>query len=751
MESLAEYLQGSYLQDKAEIEAIRQRAEQILDVLLTFFDDGWPYELAVGKSPGAPAKSHSTDSMILFAIAAVTGRVTGSALVPAIQSQPLELSDEQLDRMHLVLRDGIQRLVAISGASKTRGSVTKSPTYGPNDPFTLTWFLEILRTEPPSGRPLDPDTADPLARVTDSASALVKRVFAAPTQPVLQLRRNEEAVLHAFPLLRVVQLYKALEAGGKAPAVDPTLVFRALADRLHLHISLSDIHEGAFDAGELVFSLEGWLLTNPGSPDRSIIDHCFRILAERQARDPYWRPLRPFKVTPQGLVLLPQSVEIANSLLRVCQLLPRDQADYFSRHVDLFKRYTQWLDARRFEGRTKEGRSFVGWESEHTYVPDRVHLWQTSQVLLFLQHYAAMLQRHVARTTLSRARVVVESPPKDDPAFSESEQWEAWKTNEPVTHAGPHYRMYERIGNAFVAPRLASGDGRTGRPFQSMLLYGPPGTGKSTLARELAKSLGFRFLTVTPSDFISAGPDEIEARAKAIFKMLEEQSDFVILFDEIDRLLLDRDSEWYSKQSDLFQLLTPGMLTKLNDLAKKRQSIFALATNYRERIDPAIRRAGRIDGHYLLLPPDSAQREKILASDKGVGGWLSIGQEKRDVIVRETVLFSYTELVDMANYLATENVGLAGDDLGEAVRTAVASMRPAISLKAYRARVDQADIADRKPLEEVAMLVSLILEAGASPEDDDGWVRKALSEALQEGVIGDPGLADRLRGEIGVD
>lgn len=750
MEPLTEYLQGDYLQDKAEIEAIRRRTAEVLEVLAAFFDDGWPYELAAGKAPGASAKSQSTDSMILFAMAAVTGRVKGSALVPAVQMLPLELSNDQHERLERVLQSGVDRLVAISGASKVDGPVTESPTYGPDDPFTLTWFLEILEAQPPSSNNADPITPDPVARVAAAASALVKRVFASPATPVLRLRRNEEAVLHAFPLLRVVHLHKALEQAGKAPTVDPTFVFRTLADRLHLHISLSQIREGAFDAGELVFSLEGWLLTNPGSPDWSIIDHSFRLLAERQAHDPYWRPLRPFKVTPQGLVLLPQSVEIANSLLRVCQLLAGGQTDYFSDYVDLFKRYTRWLESRRFEGRTKEGRPFVGWESEHTYVPNRVHLWQTSQVLLYLQHYAAMLQRHVAHTTLRRARIVVESLSKDDPTLSELDQWEAWTKSEPLSHAGSHYRIYERIGNEFVKPRVANLEGaRAARPFQSMLLYGPPGTGKSTLTRELAKTLGYQLLTVTPSDFISAGPDEIEARAKAIFKMLEEQSDFVILFDEIDRLLLDRDSDWYTKQSDLFQLLTPGMLTKLNDLAKKGQSIFALATNYRERIDPAIKRAGRIDRHYLLLPPDLAQRERILASEKGIPGWASIPETTRESIAQETVLFSYTELEGMANEIVTQKEELQGEELGLAVRRAIALVRPAISLNAYRTRIEQADATDRKPLEEIAMLVSLILEAGRSLGDDDDWLRRAVGEALDEGVIGDSGVMDRLRRERG--
>jgi SpoVK/Ycf46/Vps4 family AAA+-type ATPase len=145
-----------------------------------------------------------------------------------------------------------------------------------------------------------------------------------------------------------------------------------------------------------------------------------------------------------------------------------------------------------------------------------------------------------------------------------------------------------------------------------MLLSGPPGTGKTSVATSIAGALGFRLITVTVSDFLGAGGALVEARAKAIFQMLEAQSKSVILFDEIDAFLLDRDSELYRKQDTLFQFLTPGMLTKINDLHSAERSIFIIATNYANRIDPAIKRAGRIDREYLLLPPDLQKRESII-------------------------------------------------------------------------------------------------------------------------------------------
>jgi SpoVK/Ycf46/Vps4 family AAA+-type ATPase len=130
-----------------------------------------------------------------------------------------------------------------------------------------------------------------------------------------------------------------------------------------------------------------------------------------------------------------------------------------------------------------------------------------------------------------------------------------------------------------------------------MLLYGPPGTGKTTVAENIADHLR---------------PNLLERNAKTIFDVLEAQTDCVVLFDEIDSFLLDRDSKRHEKQDTTFQFMTPSMLTKLNDLRRAERSIFIVATNYESRIDSAIKRTGRIDIKYLLLPPDKGVRRRIL-------------------------------------------------------------------------------------------------------------------------------------------
>jgi SpoVK/Ycf46/Vps4 family AAA+-type ATPase len=166
---------------------------------------------------------------------------------------------------------------------------------------------------------------------------------------------------------------------------------------------------------------------------------------------------------------------------------------------------------------------------------------------------------------------------------------------------------------------------------------------------------------VTVSDFLGAGGALVEARAKAIFQMLGAQSDCVILFDEIDAFLLDRDSEHYRNQDTLFQFLTPGMLTKINDLRKAARSIFVIATNYENRIDAAIKRPGRIDRQYLLLPPDFNKRRFII---KGV---LPKEMEPAlDELAKASLYLGYTEIVGAINRaVRTDNGTTSVDNLVE--------------------------------------------------------------------------------------
>jgi DNA polymerase III delta prime subunit len=793
---LTSFLQTGFPDAKRDIQEIQDLTEEVVETFSEYFlnDDAvWPYQLVSDQPPRSlDPYSYSTTAMILFALSLTTDRIRKSSLVPALSRIPATRDVEGAAAMRRTvdaqIKKALDRLVRESQKLRTEkgqcptatvqetqeAPLTRSSTFGCDDPFTLSWLLEVVSSPLSSA-----EHADYRGLLETRADVIVRHVLKIqdPMRDVLQID-DDQRVSHSFPLLRVLQLgeTRARSKGiGISEAEDVSRVHKLLFERINLHLAAADMVDGRFDAGDLVFSLEGWILSSPVKPNLAVVNRVFEVLSEAQEQTPYWRALRPFKVTEQGLALLPQSIEVANSLLRICHSRHFRSMDYFSKLRSLFDQYSRWLQGRTFRGRvaddgTKTG--FVGWESDHTYTLDRIHLWQTSQALIFLQHYAAMLQQYVADTSFKLAHLRVREP-EHKPGI-----WAKWTSGDPLADDGSAdspYHVYEDIGVDFISPR---GSGNLADASFSMLLYGPPGTGKSTIAKKIAAQLNYRLVTVTPSDFIMGGAEEVEARARAIFDVLGEQSELVVLFDEIDHLLLDRDSKLYRDQSDVFKLLTPGMLTKLGELSGIRRVLLIVATNYYERIDRAIKRPGRIDRRYLVLPPNRKQRLKKLAeelteqewkamseaerqkADRGTfqsKEWAAISPGLKDEIAQKTVHSTYTELIDLVAYVWNRSRGLRGDDLGKAMLKAIRDLPSLITLKGYALRFGYESSTGDKvpeqfqpdtvelPLEEFALLAYLQREGQEPFPDAPFWMRKMVATAIEDGSVRDGQIEQELR------
>jgi ATPase family protein associated with various cellular activities (AAA) len=744
MDMLDEYLYGRLRTETREVGKLTNFLVRVIEQFtpLANVENGtWPYKVSEAESIKEEAGySFSTNGMILFALAVTTGRLKHAALLPVDPDRPeLKWRDQPSE----VIDRGTANLLARCRKHKdTKDVLTRSSTYGDNDPFTLAWLIEVLAlAEKTEG------SQTLLDELFSECDETIARVFKDPRVPVLKYKDSEfTPIAHMFPLLRVIHLY---HSRGRPQSVKIDTAKRFVLEQIHLHLSYSEIEDSSFDAAELVFAIESSLLIDRNLLGSSLLSRAFDVIRLSQKRSPYWRPLRPFIANQQGLALLPLSIEIANSLLRICAIVDEESPEdsLFSEHTEMFSRYTRWLMSRVVEGQTEEGHSFVGWHSEHVGLENEIHLWETSQVALYLTFYAALLQKHVARTSLKKARFQVAPVPRkvsdldgqSSLEVSPETYWKAtWQTKEPAVgcEEDSGYRIYHEICRDYLVCRnpSASPAGRT--PHVSMLLYGPPGTGKTSIAEQTAASLGWPLITITPSDFIAQGESAVEARAKAIFTTLEQQSDVVVLFDEIDRLILDRDSSQYQKQSDTFQFMTPGMLTKVRNLWKTQKLIFIIATNYAERIDPAIKRRGRIDDRYLVMPPDFEQRQLILMDR------ISKHAEELDVtqldlasISRKTVLATYGELEQLVAD-SVEPPGQTESGFLSNLKKLVAGFQPTIRLASYKPRFeccrdDGVLPSAQEPWEEFLLLAYLVAEVadGYAELDNESKevVRKVFS------------------------
>ncbi|SKA70889.1 ATP-binding protein [Desulfobaculum bizertense] len=625
MKRLEEYIQNQFKDIQAEINEINSKVEDaIFTILKTQQKDQWPYLAAHEKTLEPPENySFSTNAMILCMLHLADNKVCHEQLYPRV-SITTNFTESSKKKRRTALCKLFKEIVALNQDNSNKKFVTKSNTYGDNDPSSLLWISNLIGiyndAEDKSSININPsdikNIEDTIFKITDDT--LQEKILSTSANfQLLNIERYKQST-NAFVVLKIFLLAKALYEKKPSkvknfPQARPVF-FSFFEQRLHQQLSYNSIPDSRFDPAELVFCLEGISLFNEFKPNDETFERALEVIGQHQSTAPYWRPINPIYATQQGQILLPLSIEVANSLLRTCLSLDksRDTPMFFSNHLPLFQRYYRWLKAQLrkitiFDSNKKF--DLWGWESEHVGNPHEIHLWQTSEIATYLMLYNSALQLHIGSETLNRANLLVEKANEDN-----KDKIDELIDPFPRDYINQKYPIYSIIRDNFIKPRADPQSYDPTAPC-SFLLYGPPGTGKTFLTKCIADKLNWRHITVTPSDFLAGGSGEVEARAKAIFQCLEQQQEVVILFDEIDHFLLDRESDEYHNQTGIFQFMTPGMLPKLQrlrDKAEKNNFIFVIATNYEERIDPAIKRLGRIDEKLPLLPPCNKVRQTII-------------------------------------------------------------------------------------------------------------------------------------------
>ena len=138
------------------------------------------------------------------------------------------------------------------------------------------------------------------------------------------------------------------------------------------------------------------------------------------------------------------------------------------------------------------------------------------------------------------------------------------------------------------------------------LLYGPSGAGKTTAARAIAEYCGIPFFPTSYADWQSHGEGHLGDVTKAIrstFQRARKTTPSLIFIDELDsvsrRDKATANNEWWRS-------ITNTLLEQLDGVADREGVLVIGATNFREDIDPAIRRAGRLDREIEIGLPDTA-------------------------------------------------------------------------------------------------------------------------------------------------
>jgi hypothetical protein len=155
---------------------------------------------------------------------------------------------------------------------------------------------------------------------------------------------------------------------------------------------------------------------------------------------------------------------------------------------------------------------------------------------------------------------------------------------------------------------------------RGMLLAGPPGTGKTTLARAIARDCGVKFIGASVAGWQAAGHlgDHIRA-IRATFSEARRYAPSILFLDEIDSL---GNREHLSGANAQYQTeVINAVLEQMQGLDPTAPVFVIAATNNAERVDSALRRAGRLDRVVNIPYPTSealsAMYADALASQHG--------------------------------------------------------------------------------------------------------------------------------------
>lgn len=187
-------------------------------------------------------------------------------------------------------------------------------------------------------------------------------------------------------------------------------------------------------------------------------------------------------------------------------------------------------------------------------------------------------------------------------------------------------------------------------PPKGVLLHGPPGTGKTLLARAVANESAAKFFHIAGPEVMGSAYGESERRLREIFEQAAQSAPSIIFIDEIDSIAPKRGQV----TGEAEKRLVAQLLTLLDGIEPRQNTVVIAATNRPEAIDEALRRPGRFDREIVVGVPDEPGRREILGiHTRG----MPLAQDvSLDDLARRTYGFVGADLASLTREAALEAV-----------------------------------------------------------------------------------------------
>ena len=257
-------------------------------------------------------------------------------------------------------------------------------------------------------------------------------------------------------------------------------------------------------------------------------------------------------------------------------------------------------------------------------------------------------------------------------------------------------------------------------PPKGVLLHGPPGTGKTLLARAVANESAAKFFHIAGPEIMGSAYGESERRLREIFEQAAQEAPSIIFIDEIDSIAPKRSQV----TGEAEKRLVAQLLTLLDGMEPRQNTVVIAATNRPEAIDEALRRPGRFDREIVIGVPDEPGRREILGIH--TRGMPLANDVNLDELARRTYGFVGADIAALTREAALEAVRRIMPRLNLADQTIPAEILDSLS-------VEIKDFENALKRVQPSAMREVMVEAPQVRWDDVGGLDLAR-DRLREGV-----------------
>lgn len=165
-----------------------------------------------------------------------------------------------------------------------------------------------------------------------------------------------------------------------------------------------------------------------------------------------------------------------------------------------------------------------------------------------------------------------------------------------------HIKEYHK--EVVIQPIL---EGDTSIVPKGLLYMGPPGTGKTYFSKCLAGDAKINFVEFKMSKILDKYVGEAERNLEKALNCFESLAPVGVFIDEIDQALSRGDNDSNSVSKNIFGMF----LAFLSEPSHRGKILWIGATNYPNKLDEALKRAGRFDKKIPFLPPTAEERIEV--------------------------------------------------------------------------------------------------------------------------------------------